>query len=112
LQEPHPELSHSAAYPLDEITARFGRYFTSTVSYMIAMAIHAHASEIFLFGVDMKTSSEYAYQRPCVEYMIGLAQGSGIEVCIHDQSPLLKSKGLYGYEKGEVGWINPASVAA
>jgi hypothetical protein len=118
LQEAHPELSRSEAYPLEEIATRFGRYFTSTVAYMMASAIHARAEEIFLFGVDMKVvdelGNEYRDQRPCVEYMIGFAQGLGIDVCIHEQSPLLKADGLYGYEskKGKHGWVSPKTVAA
>lgn len=114
LQEAHPELSGSAAYPIAEITMKFGRYFTSTVAYMIALAIRVKASEIFLFGVDMKCGDEYTHQKPCTEYMIGLARGFGIDVCIHDRSPLLKADTLYGYESrvGEPGWVDPASVAA
>jgi hypothetical protein len=118
LQEPHPELSNSAAYPLEEVVAEFGRYFTSTVAYMMAMAIRASATDIFLFGVDMKVvdelGNEYRDQRPCVEYMVGLARGLGIGVYIHEQSPLLKADGLYGYEsrEGKPGWVDPDSVAA
>jgi hypothetical protein len=118
LQEPHLELSNSTAYPLAEITDEFGHYFTSTAAYMIALAIRVRAEEIFLFGVDMKVvdelGNEYRDQRPCVEYLIGFARGLGIDVCIHDQSPLLKADGLYGYEsrKGKPGWVSPKSVAA
>jgi hypothetical protein len=65
---------------------------------MIASAIDAGASEIALFGVDMRMQGEFARQRPCCEYMVGLARGMGIDVYVHDRSPMLKSKYLYGYE--------------
>ena len=45
----------------------------------------------------MATGEEYAGQRPCCEYLIGWARGSGIRVTIPPQSNLLKSAGLYGY---------------
>ena len=103
LQEPHPELENSSAYPIEKITNRFGRYFTSTVSYMIASAIDAGASEISLFGVDMKGKKEYIRQRACCEYLIGLARGMGIDVYVHDRSPMLQFKHLYGYEYLDIG---------
>jgi hypothetical protein len=99
LQKPHPELKNSSAYPIEKITARFGQYFTSTVSYMIALAIAEGAKGIGLFGVNMSTDEEYVNQKSCCEYLVGFARGMGIDVLIADGSPLLQeSKGLYGYE--------------
>jgi hypothetical protein len=43
----------SLPYPIDDITHRFGRYFTNSVSYIIAMAIVSGATEIGCFGIDM-----------------------------------------------------------
>jgi hypothetical protein len=43
-------------------------------------------------------NSEYAEQRPCVEYLIGLARGKGIEVTVPATSDILKSVAQYGYE--------------
>lgn len=107
LQEPHPELKNSAAYPIDRITERFGRYFTSTASYMVASAIDVGASEIQVFGVDMSTGSEYVRQRPCFEYIVGVARGMGIKVDVAPGSPMLKCKWLYGYERPPAGWSSP-----
>jgi hypothetical protein len=107
LQELHSELEHSARYPIEAITKRFGRYFTSTAAYMIASAIHVGAKEIGLFGVNMSTDSEYMQQRPCCEYLIGLARGMGIEVFVSDGSPLTRCKWIYGYERPEGGWSAP-----
>ncbi len=102
LQAPHPELENSSAYPIDRITSKFGRYFTSTASYMIASAIDEGAEGIGLFGVNMSTDGEYQNQKPCCEYLIGIARGRGIKVHIAPGSPLLLSeKGLYGYEYNE-----------
>lgn len=42
-------------------------------------------------------NSEYAVQKPSVEYWIGRAQGYGIEVWVPDDAHILKSATLYGY---------------
>ncbi len=46
----------SVPYPLQDILSSFGRYFTNSVSYMIALAIKVGAKEIGCWGVDMATS--------------------------------------------------------
>lgn len=78
-------------YPLEEVAATIGGdYWCSSVGYMLALAIHEGAEEIAIFGVDMKATEEYAYQRANCEYLIGLARGKGIKVHIPDTSPLCK----------------------
>jgi hypothetical protein len=37
---PNPELPDAVMYPKDEIVAMFGNYFTSSISWMIALAIY------------------------------------------------------------------------
>lgn len=88
-------------YPLEDISKITGDYFTSSISYMLAMAIYEKADEIGLWGVDMDLEDVYGHQRPCTEYLIGLAKGMGIKVFIPEESSLLKvpeSLGIrYGY---------------
>ncbi len=94
--EPQDKWPTSVAFPRREITDAFGTYFTNSVSWMIAHAMAEGVTHLGLFGIDMATGSEYAAQRPSVEYFIGLARGQGIEVTIPDQSDLLQGGGLYG----------------
>jgi hypothetical protein len=110
LQEKHSELKNSTRYPIEPITANFGRYFTSTAAYMIALAIDRGAEWIGLFGLNMAVDTEYVRQRPCVEYMVGVARGMGIEVHCTAASPLLRCDHLYGYEKPEGGWSAPVHI--
>jgi hypothetical protein len=98
LQEACPELERSMAYPREEIIKRFGPYFTSSLSWMLALAIATGAKKIGIYGVDMAEGAEYVYQRPCVERLIGFAQGRGIKVYIPEHSALLKSAESYGWD--------------
>lgn len=75
-------------------------YFTNSISWMLGLAIMEGYSEIGLFGVDMMMAggegSEYGYQRPSCEWLLGWAQGHGIKVILPDESDLLKTAFAYG----------------
>jgi hypothetical protein len=94
-------------YPLDAMVARFGKYFTSSIGYMLALAIAEGYTWIGMYGIDLASDVEYQQQRPNAEYFIGLARGMGITVEIAPTSALLKAGHLYGYEKpiGEQGQL-------
>lgn len=95
--EPIDDFSTSVAYPIDTVGETLGEpYFCSTVAYMMALAIHEGYKEIGLYGIDLAAESEWAYQRPNMEYVIGLARGRGIKVTIAQPSSLLAHPGVYG----------------
>lgn len=81
---------HAQAYPFDAVARTSGYYWNSSIAYAMALAIHEGAEEIGVYGVDMKADDEYGYQKPNMEYLIGLARGKGIKVHIPDDSPLCK----------------------
>lgn len=110
----------SVDYPLREVAealfpllGRFGAegqtgergsdapYLTSTVALEIALAIHMGYQEISLYGIDLNTASEYAWQKPGVECMLGLAMGRGIRVRLPGRCPLLQGT-IYGR-----GYLSP-----
>jgi hypothetical protein len=74
------------------------KYFTSTISYMIAMAIKAGYQEIHLYGVHMSASEEYGSQRQACEYWLGVAEGHGCKIFIPVESEILHTPYIYGYE--------------
>ena len=97
-----PEDFKSATpYPLD-ICKNYRGYMTSSVGYMLALAIDANPEEIGLWGVDMTGDSEYTGQRPACEYLLGLAEGKGIKVTTSPSCPLLKTKRMYAVEYNEL----------
>ena len=93
-QEHWDDVPSSVAYPLDEVRqtvfcgfprARWDSqsdWYNSSPAYMIALAIHEGYKEIGLYGIDVRDDSEFAYESPCLEYLIGLAVGKGIKVTL------------------------------
>lgn len=120
---PPPDFKAGVQFPLGQILEHFAplagkTYLTNTVSLMVALAIYEHEhgapiAEIGMWGVDMAQhglkgaghagwfSSEYARQRPSVEYWIGIAEGRGIKFTIPPQSDILKAACIYGYHTTE-----------
>lgn len=93
-------------YPKAAVMEEFGRqYFTNSIPYMIALALMEGATEIGVWGVDMALDSEYATQRPSVEYFIGIVDGmyraGRMDAPLHlpDGTSLLKTPTLYALEK-------------
>jgi len=97
-------------FPLDDICKHLGpfSYFTNSASFMVAMAIHWDVKEIGVYGLDMATRAEYGWQRPSVEYWLGMAAGRGIKIHIPQETDLLKCGRLYGFDQTDM----TAKVAA
>ena len=92
----HKEEKHiptSIRFPMEEMHCE---YFTSSIAYMIAYAIHEGATIIDMYGILMGgNQSEYFVQKPCCEYWIGYARGKGIEVNLPKFTYLLKYDEIY-----------------
>ena len=102
MQKHFDDIPLSFPFPKAEILERFRPYFTNTISWEIALAIHLGFKEIRLYGVNMANEIEYSSQRPSCEYFMGFAEGLGIKLYIPPESDLLKSMYLYGFEDGEL----------
>ena len=115
MREHVPEIPNSVRLPIEKLVARWGNmWFTSSVAYMLAMAIddileirEKRAAEkytlpegeqdtIGLFGVDMAATEEYFAQRPGCQHFISIAQGLGINIIVPPESDLLRPYPLYG----------------
>jgi hypothetical protein len=87
--------------PIEHLCTLFraGRYFTSSIAMMVAMAIDEGYTWIGLYGIDLANDREYPYERPNAEYIIGIAEGRGIHIEIAPTSAILKAGHLYAFEK-------------
>lgn len=106
--QPEPEVTLSRVYPLEDAARAIhcpllpdgsGGYFESTIGYQLALLVLEKAQgrpldRVGLWGVDLATGGEYAYQRPNAEYLIGLLRGMGVSVFVPKRSALLSSEFL------------------
>jgi hypothetical protein len=105
----HPRVYVSAAdgrlpdaIVIDEkpLIAKYGPYFfTSSLAWMMAMALEAKPDLIGLWGVDMSASEEYGYQRAGMHYFMQKAGEMGIQIVLPPQSDLAMPPPLYGWKE-------------
>ena len=99
LPEALPEAPGSVTYPREEMVAEFGPYFfTSSLSWMLALAISMKPETMGIYGVETSTAEEYAYQRPSHHHFIQVARDRGIEVIAAPSSSILRPPKFYGFE--------------
>lgn len=106
LQFQNPLVPDSIEYPLQDISDKFLskirrgtkkiKYYTSTFSYMIALALYEGFNRIEIYGFDMDMKQEYWKQRANGEFWLGVATGKDVEIVLPETSFLLSGI-LYGY---------------
>lgn len=101
MQDQDARVPNSAAYPIDQIVARFGiNEFRSSPAYALALAVYMGYRTIDFYGLEMTSSSEYGHQLPNFKLWTGVAIGAGCKIgsfCGAVQSDIAR----YGYD-GEV----------
>lgn len=103
----YPEYEGAEAFPLNDITAFFGRcYFNSTVSYAIAYAIYKGFKEIRLYGIDFTYPNSHKAEagRGCVEYWLGRGEERGITVVLPESTTLMDQCVTVGKPYGYDAW--------
>ena len=102
----------SVRFPFEAITESLGLpdvnghkrlYLTSSPAWMMALALYEHKcgqtiSEIRLAGIEMLIGTEYARQKPCIEWWLGLAMGMGIEVKVAPTGSAILSDAIYAID--------------
>lgn len=97
MAEERPEIPNSVALPLPMLIQKYSPYFfTSSLAFMMAMAIESGFKRIGLYGVDMAAASEYKDQRLGCQFFALLARSRGIEVGVPPESDLFRPAPLYG----------------
>jgi hypothetical protein len=64
-----------------------GQFFTSSMAYMMALALYQGYSRIEVYGIEMD-AERYQYQRDSVFWWMGMANGLGVEVVVPENSHL------------------------
>lgn len=112
MSAPVPEVKNCTLLPYAELVAKYGPYFfTSSIAWMMAMAIEEGADKIALYGVDMGSTEEYKDQRLGCQYFAVLAKSLGIEVGVPPESDLLRPAPLYGVCEQSHVWIKQTARA-
>jgi hypothetical protein len=98
LIEPHVQITQGILYPRDLAEREFGQhFFTSSLSWMFALALMQSPQEIGLWGVDMSADTEYGLQRPGCHFFAWVASQRGVKVTVPPQSDLMRPPAPYGY---------------
>ena len=93
---------HVIVFPYDESEKLFGSlYLTSSPAMMLCYAILRGYPYVEIYGVDLVIDDfEYFWQRPCMEAWIGFARGRGMEVVLHELSPVCRADYVEGMDSG------------
>jgi hypothetical protein len=107
MQFKYSEIPDSVEYPLEDIVQKYlgklrrgdkiSRYFTNSLSYLIAMALYEGFQRIEIYGFEMAHNTEYVSQKANAEFWLGIALGRGIEVYLPDECSMLAGP-LYAYQ--------------
>ena len=107
MQHVYEDVPDSVEYPLAQVIEKFFgkarkgekkfKYFTSTMPFMIALALYEGFERIEIYGMEMSGPDEYVEQRPCGEFWLGVLLGMGVELYLPPNNQMLTGK-LYGYQ--------------
>lgn len=99
MQRTWPDIPAARLLPKEHIEeACRTTYFTSSPAWMLGLALLEGFEEIHLYGIDMAQDTEYAEQRPCIEFLLGQAVARGVKIYLPETSDILKAAAQYGFE--------------
>jgi hypothetical protein len=114
MQKEYSQVKGSICYPIDDIILKLKtRYFTVSMSYMMALAIRLGYEKIYIRGINMLLG--HGIQKYSLEYFLGMCnpyQGPKIKVDISDRCDLLKCQLLYGFEACNLPGVEHANAVA
>ena len=92
--------------PYKKLVKKYGPYFfTSSLAWMLAMAIEKKPEKISLWGVDMAAATEYFDQKLGCQYFALIAKDKGIEIGVPPESDLFRPLPLYGLCEHQHAWV-------
>jgi hypothetical protein len=98
MQEVDARVPDSVRYPIEGVLKLTPyRYLRSTPAMALALAIYLGYGEIWLYGSELSSNTEYAYQATNYAFWIGFAHGRGIDLHLECWQAEFSQR-IYGYE--------------
>lgn len=95
-QKPLEGCEANVVLDLEKLHERYGRvWFTSQISYALALAIDEKATDIGIFGIDLESGEEYRSQFLGARHFIDLARRMGINIVLPQGCGLLRDPHPY-----------------
>ena len=102
MQDMNEDVPGCTHYPIVRVAGE-KPYLTSTLAHMLAFAVKFYPEvPVELYGFEAESGTEYAQQRPCIEYWIGCGHGMGMSITAPG-SGLLTGR-HYAYEDFDQGY--------
>ncbi len=102
MQDVYSDIPSSVRFPIEDIVSNYGRYWRSTLAYIIAWAQLVGYKRLEIYGFEMASDSEYWGQRANACYIIGKVKGKGMDIYVPPLSRLLTGI-RYAYDNNLVG---------
>lgn len=117
---PHPDYPGLVAFPFEQVINDLKYpYFSSTVAYATALAIHEGWDEISWYGVDFTYPDRHSAEkgRACVEFWMGVAAERGIKLRMPVTTSLMDAcvptrERIYGYDTVDIAIARDANGVA
>jgi hypothetical protein len=104
MQERNEVVPAAIPFPRRPLLEKWGEnakrtnWFTSSIAWMMAFALHLGAKEIGIFGVDMAATEEhYSWQKAGCLRFFEIARDMGVKVTVPLESTLAAPCPVYGY---------------
>lgn len=86
-------------YPLEKVLSVFKRkFFTSSAAWILGLAIIEGYKHIEIQKIQCCDDQEYWFEREALSYLIGYAEGMGVNIFFPPDTELLYTPCLYGFD--------------
>lgn len=98
MQDADPRVPNAVKYPLEGVLDQVPfRYLRSSPAMSLALAVYLGYKEIWLYGSELSSGTEYAYQAINYAFWIGFAIGHGVDLHLECWQSEFE-RPVYGYE--------------
>jgi hypothetical protein len=103
------DIPKSVEFPREHIEKKYTKYIpesdmfyaTNSIVWMIILGIEQGYEQIDMYGVHLECDQEWAFERPCVEFWMGIAAGMGIKINVATAADVCRGSHIYGYAEIE-----------